>query len=385
MSRNIIVASDSFKGSLSSLEVGRSVCEGIHSLYPEDRVLIVPVADGGEGTVDAILTSREGKRISRVVKGPLGQEVEASYGLIDNGKTAVIEMAEASGITLIDKEALDVMQASTYGTGELIKDAIEKGVGKLYIGLGGSATNDGGIGLAAALGIRFLDETGRFLEPIPANLSKILSIDTRQKMKIPANLDIILLVDVDNPLCGERGASFVYGPQKGGKSEELVALDQALNRYADLVSELTGRHEKETPGAGAAGGLGFALMTFFKAKAQRGITTILDLIGIVEKIADADLVITGEGHMDSQSVNGKTPIGVAQLAKKYQVPTVAIVGGASTHLEVLYDAGISGVFDIINQPMSLEEAVTDAPTLITNTSKNIISFYHSVIASEKLR
>lgn len=384
MSRNIIVASDSFKGSLSSLEVGRSVCEGIHSLYPEDRVLIVPVADGGEGTVDAILTSREGKRISRVVKGPLGQEVEASYGLIDNGKTAVIEMAEASGITLIDKEALDVMQASTYGTGELIKDAIEKGVGKLYIGLGGSATNDGGIGLAAALGIRFLDETGRFLEPIPANLSKILSIDTRQKMKIPANLDIILLVDVDNPLCGERGASFVYGPQKGGKSEELVALDQALNRYADLVSELTGRHEKETPGAGAAGGLGFALMTFFKAKAQRGITTILDLIGIEEKLASADLVITGEGHMDSQSVNGKTPIGVAQLAKKYQVPTVAIVGGASTHLEVLYDAGISGVFDIINQPMSLEEAVTDAPTLITNTSKNIISFYHSVIASEKL-
>ncbi|MFU2194924.1 glycerate kinase [Streptococcus pluranimalium] len=385
MSRNIIVASDSFKGSLSSLEVGRSVCEGIHSLYPEDRVLIVPVADGGEGTIDAILTSREGKRISRVVKGPLGQEVEASYGLIDNGKTAVIEMAEASGITLIDKEALDVMQASTYGTGELIKDAIEKGVSKLYIGLGGSATNDGGIGLAAALGIRFLDETGRFLEPIPANLSKMSSIDTRQKMKIPANLDIILLVDVDNPLCGERGASFVYGPQKGGKSEELVALDQALNRYADLVSELTGRHEKETPGAGAAGGLGFALMTFFKAKAQRGITTILDLIGIVEKIADADLVITGEGHMDSQSVNGKTPIGVAQLAKKYQVPTVAIVGGASTHLEVLYDAGISGVFDIINQPMSLEEAVTDAPTLITNTSKNIISFYHSVIASEKLR
>ncbi|MGX7775808.1 glycerate kinase [Streptococcus pluranimalium] len=384
MSRNIIVASDSFKGSLSSLEVGRSVCEGIHSLYPEDRVLIVPVADGGEGTVDAILTSREGKRISRVVKGPLGQEVEASYGLIDNGKTAVIEMAEASGITLIDKEALDVMQASTYGTGELIKDAIEKGVGKLYIGLGGSATNDGGIGLAAALGIRFLDETGRFLEPIPANLSKILSIDTRQKMKIPANLDIILLVDVDNPLCGERGASFVYGPQKGGKSEELVALDQALNRYADLVSELTGRHEKETPGAGAAGGLGFALMTFFKAKAQRVITTILDLIGIEEKIAGADLVITGEGHMDSQSVNGKTPIGVAQLAKKYQVPTVAIVGGASTHLEVLYDAGISGVFDIINQPMSLEEAVTDAPTLITNSSKNIISFYHSVIASEKL-
>lgn len=384
MSRNIIVASDSFKGSLSSLEVGRSVCEGIHSLYPEDRVLIVPVADGGEGTVDAILTSREGKRISRVVKGPLGQEVEASYGLIDNGKTAVIEMAEASGITLIDKEALDVMQASTYGTGELIKDAIEKGVGKLYIGLGGSATNDGGIGLAAALGIRFLDETGRFLEPIPANLSKILSIDTRQKMKIPANLDIILLVDVDNPLCGERGASFVYGPQKGGKSEELVALDQALNRYADLVSELTGRHEKETPGAGAAGGLGFALMTFFKAKAQRGITTILDLIGIEEKIASADLVITGEGHMDSQSVNGKTPIGVAQLAKKYQVPTVAIVGGASTHLEVLYDAGISGVFDIINQPMSLEEAVTDASALISNTSKNIISFYHSVIASEKL-
>ncbi|MFU2221986.1 glycerate kinase [Streptococcus pluranimalium] len=384
MSRNIIVASDSFKGSLSSLEVGRSVCEGIHSLYPEDRVLIVPVADGGEGTVDAILTSREGKRISRVVKGPLGQEVEASYGLIDNGKTAVIEMAEASGITLIDKEAFDVMQASTYGTGELIKDAIEKGVSKLYIGLGGSATNDGGIGLAAALGIRFLDETDRFLEPIPANLSKMSSIDTRQKMKIPANLDIILLVDVDNPLCGERGASFVYGPQKGGTSEELTALDQALNRYADLVSELTGRHEKETPGAGAAGGLGFALMTFFKAKAQRGITTILDLIGIEEKIASADLVITGEGHMDSQSVNGKTPIGVAQLAKKYQVPTVAIVGGASTHLEVLYDAGISGVFDIINQPMSLEEAVTDASTLISNTSKNIISFYHSVIASEKL-
>lgn len=378
MAETIVVASDSFKGSVNSLEVGRSICQGIHALYPDDYVVVFPIADGGEGTVDAIMTSREGSRISLNVQGPFGQTVEAHYGLIDNGSTAIIETAEASGLTLVAREDLDILQSSTYGTGELVKDALNKGVSKIYIGLGGSATNDGGMGLAAALGVRFFDEAGQSLKPISANVSKIASIDTSQKIKAIADVEIVLLVDVDNPLCGERGASFVYGPQKGGNIEQLRDLDRALDRYADLAAEVTGRHEKDSAGAGAAGGLGFGLLTFFNARAEKGIATILELIAIEEVIAKADLVITGEGQMDSQSVNGKAPIGVAQLAQKHGVPTIAIVGGAATDLDALYDAGISGVFDIVNSPMSLKEAMTNAPSLIANTAKNVISFYHRI-------
>ncbi|MGT2832262.1 glycerate kinase [Streptococcus halotolerans] len=378
MAEMIVVASDSFKGSANSLEVASCIRQGIHTLYPDDEVLVYPIADGGEGTVDAIMASREGQRISLTVQGPFGQSVEAHYGLIDNGNTAIIEMAEASGLTLVAKEDLDILQSSTYGTGELIKDAVDKGVSNIYIGLGGSATNDGGMGLAAALGVRFLDDEGQSLKPISGNLSKIQSIDTSQQLAAMADVEIILLADVDNPLCGEEGASFVYGAQKGGNSDQLEALDRALDRYADLVAEVTGRQEKDSPGAGAAGGLGFGLMAFFNAKAQSGIATILDLIAIEDVIAKADLVITGEGQMDSQSVNGKAPMGVAQLAQKHHVPTVAIVGGASTGLDALYEAGISGVFDIVHSPMSLEDAMTNAPSLITNTAKNVISFYHSI-------
>ncbi|MEQ9763550.1 glycerate kinase [Streptococcus sp. ZJ151] len=378
MAEMIVVASDSFKGSVNSLEVGCCIRHGIHTLYPDDEVLVYPIADGGEGTVDAIMASREGQRISLTVQGPFGQSVEAHYGLIDNGKTAIVEMAEASGLTLVAKEDLAILQSSTYGTGELIRDAVSKGVSKVYIGLGGSATNDGGMGLAAALGVRFLDEEGQSLKPISGNLPKIHSIDTSQQLAAMADVEVILLADVDNPLCGEGGASLVYGPQKGGNSDQLEALDRALNRYADLVAEVTGRQEKDSPGAGAAGGLGFSLMAFFNAKSQSGIATILDLIAIEDVIAKADLVITGEGQMDSQSVNGKAPMGVAQLAQKHHVPTIAIVGGASTGLDALYEAGISGVFDIVHSPMSLKDAMTNASSLITNTAKNVISFYHSV-------
>lgn len=372
MGKTILVASDSFKGSLSSLEVGEAISRGIKTLYPDDHVMVYPIADGGEGTVEAVLANGQGQERSVIVQGPFGQPVKARYGLIDDGKTAVIEMAEASGITLVANEDLSILKSSTYGTGELIRDALEQKVKTIYIGLGGSATNDGGIGLLAALGVRFLDVSGQILEPIAGNLPHIASIDISQKNRDMAAVEVILLHDVANPLCGDNGATMVYGPQKGGCSQDLKALDKAMAAYAQLAEKTTGRHVQEMAGAGAAGGLGFALLAFFEAQSQSGIDSILDLIGIKKAMAVADLVITGEGYMDSQSLNGKAPLGIAKLAQQYDIPTVAIVGSSSVSPDDMAETGLSGVFDVVSHPMLLEEAMASASLLVTNMAKQVI-------------
>lgn len=378
MSKKIVIASDSFKGSATSKEIGEYISNGIHSLFPDYETSIFSIADGGEGTIDAILNVNKGREIVLSVQDPFGKQIQAKYALIDNGETAIIEMAEASGITLVSKDELDILNASTYGTGELIRDAIDRKVKQIYIGIGGSATNDGGIGMANALGVKFLDKNQQELAPIGANLEKITEIDKSNIHPGIKNVDVFILSDVTNPLCGPTGAAAVYGPQKGATKEIVERLDAGLFHYADIIKQSLGIDIKDVEGAGAAGGLGAGLLVFLKANSQRGIDKILKLIHIEEEISNADFVITGEGSMDGQSANGKAPIGIAQISKKYGVPTVAIVGSKALDMEDVFDSGIAGIFDIINRPMDLEEAIKNTQSLVEATAKNIINLFSTL-------
>ncbi|WP_165329541.1 glycerate kinase [Streptococcus tangpeifui] len=375
MGKRIVIASDSFKGSASSKEVGTYISEGIRSLYPDYETKIFAIADGGEGTVDAILDVNHGEKVTVCVQGPLGTPVNASYAIIDDGKTAVLEMASASGITLIAPESLNVMQASTYGTGQLIKDALKHGVERIYIGIGGSATNDGGLGMASALGVRFFDSHQQELAATAENLGKIADLDASAIRDSCRSVELHILSDVTNPLCGDNGATAVYGPQKGATADLITALDEGLANFAEVIKRRLQKDIKDIPGAGAAGGLGAGLMAFLDGKLERGIDKILEMIHIEEDIKQADLVITGEGRMDGQSINGKAPIGIAAIAQKYHVPTVAIVGSRSLDLDDVYRQGIAGVFDVVNRPMSLEEAMADTRTLVASASRNLISLF----------
>ena len=379
MSKKIIIASDSFKGSATSKEVGSYIAKGIHSLYPEYQTHIFSIADGGEGTVEAVMAALPGETVNLPVRGPLNETVQATYGLIEQGQTAIIEMAQASGLTLVPEDKQNIMKATTFGTGQLILDAINRGVRKIYIGIGGSATNDGGMGMAQALGVKFLDGKGQALSGNAQNLKAIAQIDLN-KMKVnPKTIEIIILSDVNNPLCGENGAAKVFGPQKGAKANQIKILDEGLQHYAGKLKEVYNRDFASIPGAGAAGGLGAGLMAFFNATSKSGIDEILQLIEIEPAIQTADLVITGEGRIDGQSLSGKAPIGIARIAKRYCVPVIAIVGSQSLDIETVYQAGIAGVFDIINQPMTLEQAIQQTPKLVEATAKNAISIYGALV------
>ena len=379
MSKQIIIASDSFKGSATSKEVGSYIAKGIHSLYPEYQTHIFSIADGGEGTVEAVMAALPGETVTLPVRGPLNGTVQAVYGLIEQGQTAIIEMAQASGLTLVPEDKQDIMKATTFGTGQLILDAINRGVRKIYIGIGGSATNDGGMGMAQALGVEFLDAKGQALSGNAQNLKAIAQIDLT-KMKVnPKTIEIIILSDVNNPLCGENGAAKVFGPQKGAKANQIKMLDEGLQHYAEKLKEVYNRDFASIPGAGAAGGLGAGLMAFLNAALKSGIDEILQLIEIEPAIQTADLVITGEGRIDGQSLSGKAPIGIARIAKRYRVPTIAIVGSQSLDIAAVYQAGIAGVFDVINQPMTLEQAIQQTPKLVEATAKNAISIYGALV------
>lgn len=379
MSRQIIIASDSFKGSATSKEVGSYIAKGIHSLYPEYQTHIFSIADGGEGTVEAVMAALPGETVALPVRGPLNETVQAAYGLIEQGQTAIIEMAQASGLTLVPEDKQNIMKATTFGTGQLILDAINRGVRKIYIGIGGSATNDGGMGMAQALGVKFLDAKGQALSGNAQNLKAIAQIDLT-KMKVnPKTIEIIILSDVNNPLCGENGAAKVFGPQKGAKANQIKILDEGLQHYAEKLKEVYNRDFASIPGAGAAGGLGAGLMAFLNAALKSGIDEILQLIEIEPAIQTTDLVITGEGRIDGQSLSGKAPIGIARIAKRYRVPTIAIVGSQSLDIEAVYQAGIAGVFDIINQPLTLEQAIQQTPKLVEATAKNAISIYGALV------
>lgn len=364
----VLVAADSFKGSLSSLEVAKAVTTGIHRVLREAEVLAVPMADGGEGTVQALVTATGGKLIDVTVTGPLNLPVNAQFGFLPDG-TAVLEMAAASGLPLVPDDKRDPRITTTFGTGQLIRAALDRGANKIVMGIGGSATNDGGAGMFQALGGRLLDKEGRDLGYGGGQLDKLHSIDVANLDPRLKNTKIEVACDVQNPLCGPRGASAVYGPQKGATPEMVEILDTNLNHYAELIYDQLGIAVKDVPGAGAAGGLGAGLMAFTGAELKSGVEIVLDTIGIDQLMQKVDLVITGEGQIDSQSAYGKVPVGVASRAARYGLPVIAVVGGIGQGSEKLYEYGIHSIVTIVNGPMNLEEAMANGAALTADAAE----------------
>lgn len=357
MNMNITIAIDSFKGSLSSMEAGQAVAEGIRRVMPSAEIRIRPLADGGEGTTEALTAGLGGELKSLTVTGPLGRPVTASYGLIRERKMAVLEMASAAGLTLISQEERNPLEATTYGVGEMIRDAIGEGCRHFLVGIGGSATNDGGTGMLSALGFQFLDSEG---QPIPLgakgleNLARISTENARPEL---SQCSFHIACDVTNPLCGENGCSAVYGPQKGADPEMIRQMDHWMERYGDLAARTFPAADKEAPGAGAAGGLGFAFLTFLNGSLESGVGMVLKEINLKDDIRDADLVITGEGRLDAQTVMGKAPIGVAHLAKEYGKPVIAFSGAVTREAGLCNQHGIDAFFPIMRGVVSLQEAL----------------------------
>ncbi len=360
---SILIASDSFKGSASSFRVAELIEQGIRRVLPRANVKRLAIADGGEGTVDAIIAARNGEIREADVLGPLGDLVCARYGLFGQD-SAIIEMAEAAGITLMEQNRSNALLASSYGVGQLIGDALDAGVRHIYVGLGGSATSDGGCGMAKALGARFLNASGEDIVPGLAGLRDLARIDLARLDPRLADAEIVAITDVTNPLTGPSGAIAIYGPQKGIDVRDVGAADSWMRSYARMLEAINGRDIDAMPGAGAAGGLGAALTAICGARIERGIEFVLDAIHIDEALEGVDLVITGEGHMDAQSAFGKAPVGVARRAKARGIPVVAVVGGRAEDLGEVYKSGVDLVLPAVIGPSTLEECMTDAVTLL---------------------
>lgn len=351
----VLIAMDSFKGSASSAEVERLAAEGVRRVCPEAEVTCVPVADGGEGTVEALAAGLGGELRTNVVEGPLGTPVEAVWCLA--GETAVIEMAAAAGIGYSSCTPEDALAASTYGVGQLVLEAVHAGARTVAVGLGGSATSDGGAGMAQALGARLLDAAGREVPRGLAGLASLAHIDASHMASELAGVEVVALTDVTNPLVGPSGAVAVYGPQKGVDPACVAGYDAWMGRYAGLVERATGVSVARLPGAGAAGGLGAGLAAFCGARIESGIDYVLDAVGLDARVAEADLVITGEGRMDAQTANGKAPVGVSRRAKAAGVPCVAVVGSRADDLGAVYERGVGLVVSCVTRPCSLDEAL----------------------------
>ena len=360
----VIVAPDSYKGSVTALGVAEAIERGVRAVFPGAEVVKVPIADGGEGTVDALVVATKGRLEETVVRGPLGEPVRAKWGVLGDGETAVIEMAAASGLPLVPKERRDPRVTTTHGTGELVCAALDARLTKLVVGIGGSATNDGGAGFARALGARFLDEAGRELPEGGAALARLHRIDLSGLDPRLADARIVVACDVDNPLVGPRGASAVYGPQKGATPEMVRELDAALARYAEVARAATGRDVAKEPGAGAAGGLGAGLLLFTSAELRPGVSIVLESTGFEALVRGADLVITGEGRTDFQTAMGKAPVGVAAAAARHGVPVVCLSGGLGDGAEEVLAKGIDGVASVVPGPMSLEECMARGAELV---------------------
>lgn len=365
-----LIATDSYKGSATTFEVGMLLEQGIKKVDPAAVVTKIPLADGGEGTVEAIITALNGEMITKEVNGPLRSKVLAKFGLLRKD-TAVIEMAEASGLTLMNAKERNPFITTTYGTGELIKAALDVGVKEIFLGIGGSATNDGGLGMAQALGVSFKDKSGNEVGFGAQCLEDIETIDLSKLDERIKETKISVLSDVNNPLSGKNGASYVYGLQKGALPSDLDKLDQSLMKYGKIIERTLGINIVNRPGAGAAGGLGAGLMAFCDAEVHAGIEKILELLKMESYMHDADIVITGEGKMDSQSIYGKAPLGVSKIAKKLNKPVIAVVGSEGDDIQEVYHHGIDLVIDIITQPMTLDEAMAKSHDLIINAGKKI--------------
>ncbi|RAZ69094.1 glycerate kinase [Planococcus maitriensis] len=353
----VLIAMDSFKGSLSSIESSTAIAAGIKEVYPHADIEVLPLADGGEGTVEALVNATDGTLVTIPVTGPLNETVKATYGILGDGKTAVIEVAEACGLPLVPYGERNPLKATSYGVGEIISDAIEKGSREFVIGLGGSATNDAGIGMLQALGFCFYDMNGEKVGIDGQSLTDIWSIDLKQVNPMLKECRFRVACDVKNPLYGPEGAAHIFGPQKGATPEMVEQLDKGLKHIAEIVLDTLKTDLNQIEGAGAAGGLGAAFSSFLHADLQSGIELVMEIIEMEKSMQGADFVITGEGKLDGQTSMGKAPLGVAELAQKHNIPVIALAGGITEETAVLNKLGITSYFSILNQPMTLEEAM----------------------------
>jgi glycerate 2-kinase len=367
----VIIAPDSFKESLSALEVANAIEKGFRDIFPEAEYVKIPMADGGEGTVQSLVDATGGRIVKTEVTGPLGDRIKAFFGVLGDGKTAVIEMAAASGLHLVPSEKRNPLVTTTRGTGELILSALNEGAEHIIIGIGGSATNDGGAGMIQALGGRLLDRHGQEIGLGGGSLSELADIDLSGLDVRLKHVKIEVACDVDNPLTGPKGASAVFGPQKGATPEMVATLDKNLQHYADVIERVLGKQVKDIPGAGAAGGLGAGLLAFLEAELKRGVEIVLETVKFHERIQDASLVITGEGRIDGQTIFGKTPIGVAKAAKRYNIPVIAIAGSVSDDSDVVLSHGIDALYSIVPGIIPLEKALANAEYYVTKTARNI--------------
>lgn len=371
----IIIAPDSYKESLTAMEVATAIEAGFRQILPNAEYIKLPMADGGEGTVQSLVDASNGTIIQHHVTGPLGEQVPAFFGVMGDGKTAIIEMAAASGLHLVPLDKRNPMLTTSYGTGELILAALDHGVEHIIVGIGGSATNDGGIGMAQALGVQLLDSNAQPLTFGGQALAQLATIDLTTIDPRLAHIKLDVACDVDNTLCGINGASQVFGPQKGATPAMVAELDQHLAHYATVIEQQLGIKIKDMAGAGAAGGMGAALLGLFNAHLRSGIEIVIDAVNLHDIVKDADLVITGEGRIDSQTIHGKTPIGVARAAKKFNKPVIGIAGCLSQDCGVVYDHGIDAVFSIVPAAMSLEQAFKHAAINVELTSRNVAAIY----------
>lgn len=353
----VVVAIDSLKGSLSSMEAGLAIKEGVLAAQPDAEVIVKPLADGGEGTTDALIEGMNGERIDLTVTGPMHTPVDAYYGYLRETNTAVMEMASAAGITLVPDKEKNPLLATSYGVGEMIIDAIQRGCRNFIIGIGGSITNDGGIGMLKALGVRFLDEKGEDAGEGGQALAKVACIDLSGLNPLLKECHIQVACDVNNPLCGESGSTYVYGPQKGVTEDMKKTLDEAMAHFARVTSETLENDYMNTPGAGAAGGLGFAFLAYVGATLTPGIELILDAVGLEDELSGADVVVTGEGRLDFQTAMGKAPVGVARLAKKYNARVVAFAGSVTKEATACNKEGIDAFFPILRGVCTLADAM----------------------------
>jgi glycerate 2-kinase len=372
MEMKIVIAPDSFKGSMTAMEAASAIEEGVKRAHPEVKTVLMPMADGGEGTMTCLMQATGGHYVKVNANGPLGNTVNATFGCLGHSKTCVIEMAEASGIALVDKNNLNPLEASTYGTGQLIKEALDQGYRHFILAIGGSATNDGGTGMLHALGMRFYDSTGSEITPVGKKLIDIKEIEVSDFDPRIQESTFLIASDVQNPLLGPTGATHVFGPQKGATPTMVKELEKGMENWAEQVYQQTGFHLHEHPGAGAAGGIGGAFLAFFSAKMERGIDVVIEATQFKESLDSTTLVLTGEGQVDYQTASGKTPMGVAQAAKEKEVPTIVFAGSVGAGIESLYEFGIKSVHSIVDRPMTLDEAIGRAPELLSKRVEQVM-------------
>ena len=366
-----VIAPDSFKESLTALEVATAIETGFKRVFPDADNVKLPMADGGEGTVQSLVDATQGKLIECEVTAPLGDKVKSFFGLSGDGKTAIIEMAAASGLHLVPPEKRNPLLTTSYGTGELIKLALDLGVESFILGIGGSATNDGGVGMLQALGMQCLDSQDKPIGFGGAELANIVKIDVQQLDPRLQQVHIEVACDVNNPLCGECGASAIFGPQKGATPEMVKQLDAALSHFAEIAERDCGKQIRDQAGAGAAGGMGGGLLLLPSVQLKAGIQIVLDRLHLIDYVKDADVVITGEGRIDAQSIMGKTPIGVARTAKQFNKPVIAIAGCLREDYDVVFDHGIDAVFPIIHQLGDLSDILKQGEQNLISTAQNV--------------